>query len=96
MLIFVPGTMNVPTDPAGSGTLKFLVMSFHTVVKNKKMAVGLVRTFRAHCLLARFEEIPTEYRIATDRRYMVFVMNPGQEDSDFAERCEKIIAKYNQ
>ena len=23
MLIFVPGTMNVPTDLAGSGTLKF-------------------------------------------------------------------------
>ena len=71
-------------------------MSYHTVVSTKKAAVGLVKTFRAHCLLARFEEIPIEYRIATDRRYMVFVLNPGQADADFTERCEKIIAKYNQ
>lgn len=70
-------------------------MSFHTVVKNKKTAAGLVKFFRVHCLLAKFEEIPVQYRIATERRYMVFVLNPGQADPVFAERCEKIIAKYN-
>ena len=71
-------------------------MSYHTVVSTKKTAVGLVRFFRVHCLLAKFEEIPAQYRIATNRRYMVFVLNPGQADPAFAERCEKIIAKYNQ
>ena len=53
----------------------------------KKNAVGLVKFFRAHCLLARFEEIPVQYRIETNRRYMVFVLNPGQADPVFAERC---------
>lgn len=72
------------------------IMSYHTVVSTKKTAVGLVKFFRVHCLLAKFEEIPAQYRIATDRRYMVFVLNPGQADPAFAERCEKIIAKYNQ
>ena len=71
-------------------------MSFVTVVATKKNAVGLVKFFRAHCLLARFEEIPVQYRMATDRRYTVFVYNPGQADPVFAERCEKIVAKYNQ
>lgn len=71
------------------------IMSYHTVVSTKKTAVGLVRFFRVHCPLAKFEEIPAQYRIATDRRYMVFVLNPGQADPAFAERCEKIIAKYN-
>ena len=71
------------------------IMSYHTVVSTKKTAVGLVKFFRVHCLLAKFEEIPAQYRIATDRRYMVFVLNPGQADPAFAERCEKIIAKYN-
>lgn len=70
-------------------------MSFHTVVATKKTAVGLVKFFRAHCLLGKFEEIPVSARIETNRRYMVFVFNPGQPDADFAERCEKIIAKYN-
>lgn len=72
------------------------IMSYHTVVSTKKAAVGLVKFFRVHCLLAKFEEIPAQYRIATNRRYMVFVLNPGQADPAFAERCEKIIAKYNQ
>lgn len=72
------------------------IMSYHTVVSTKKTAVGLVKFFRVHCLLAKFEEIPAQYRIATNRRYMVFVLNPGQADPAFAERCEKIIAKYNQ
>ena len=70
-------------------------MSYHTVVSTKKTAVGLVKFFRVHCLLARFEEIPVQYRIETNRRYMVFVLNPGQADPVFSERCEKIIAKYN-
>lgn len=70
-------------------------MSFHTVVSTKKNAVGLVKFFRAHCLLSRYEEIPVQYQIGTNRRYMVFVLNPGQADPVFAERCEKIIAKYN-
>ena len=87
--------MFVPTDPAGSGDKKFCVMSFHTVVATKKNAVGLVKLFRSHCLLARFEEIPVEYRIETNRRYMVFVLNPGQADAEFSDRCEKIISKYN-
>jgi hypothetical protein len=71
-------------------------MSFYTVVSTKKNAVGLVKFFSAHCLLAKFEEIPVQYRMATDRRYMVFVHNPGQADPVFTERCEKIVAKYNQ
>lgn len=88
--------MNQPNRPGGFRGIKiFKIMSFHTVVSTKKNAVGLVKFFRAHCLLAKFEEIPAQYRIATDRRYMVFVLNPGQADPAFAERCEKIIAKYN-
>ena len=71
-------------------------MSFHKAVATKKTAVGLVKLFRAHGLLGKFEEIPIPVRIETNRRYMVFVLNPGQPDADFAERCEKIIAKYNQ
>ena len=70
-------------------------MSFHTVVSTKKAAVGLVKFFKAHFLSARFEQIPAQYRIATERRYMVFVQNPGQADPVFAERCEKIVAKFN-
>lgn len=71
-------------------------MSWYTVVSTKKAATGLVKLFRAYCLLARFEEIPAEYRIETNRRYMVFVLNPGYEDAAFAEKCERIIKKNNQ
>lgn len=81
--------------PGGFRGPKFCVMSFHTVVATKKTAVGLVKVFRRHCLLARFEEIPVQYRIETNRRYMVFVLNPGQTDAEFSDRCEKIIAKFN-
>lgn len=70
-------------------------MSYTTVVSTKKAATGLIKVFRAHCLSARFEEIPVEYRIETNRRYMVFVLNPGQADVEFAERCDRIIAKSN-
>lgn len=70
-------------------------MNYYTVTATKKNAIGLVKFFRAHCLLAKFEEIPEQYRIETNRRYMVFVLNPGQADPVFAERCEKIVAKYN-
>ena len=71
-------------------------MSYTTVVPTKKAANGIVKFFRAHCLLARFEEIPADARIATNRRYMVFVLNPGQADPVFAERCERIVNKFNQ
>lgn len=71
-------------------------MSYYTVVSTKKNAVGLVKLFHVHCLSARFEKIPAQYRMATDRRYMVFVTNPGQTDIAFAEKCEKIISKFNQ
>ena len=70
-------------------------MSFYTVVATKKNAVGLVKLFRANCLSARFEKIPVEWRIETNRRYLLFVSNPGQADAKFFDRCEKIISEYN-
>ena len=70
-------------------------MDWYTVVRNKKTASGLVKAFRNVCLLSAYEEIPVQYRIATDRRYFVKVLNPGQEYNAFAERCERIVAKFN-
>ena len=89
---------------------RYMLTRFKTKKKRKVMAAQLIANILLNLQngwnpwvdsnklpkLAKFEEIPAQYRIATDRRYMVFVLNPGQADPAFAERCEKIIAKYNQ
>ena len=64
--------------------------SWYTTTATKKESHALMVQFRAAHLNTRMEEIPREYRIATERRYMVFVSNPKKDYAKFVKMCESI------